>query len=158
MSAEAETPLARLSQAQRGQPPFLEAHHVTAGEHIRVLVERAGMSARVTMSYAWTTRPSGPRSGAVDVSDVGLDARRRLAKILSSLPRDCAGVVLDACGLLKGLQLIETERGWPRRSAKLVLRIGLDQVARQLGLESSAQGKHSSSIDGWMSERPDRFE
>ena len=62
------------------------------------------------------------------------DARRGLSSIISALPRDCADVVLDVCGLEKGLQVIETERGWPRRSAKLVLRIGLDQLARHLGL------------------------
>jgi hypothetical protein len=78
------------------------------------------------------------------------DARRRLASLMRALPRDCADVVLDVCGLEKGLQAIEAERGWPRRSAKLVLRIGLDQLARHFGLDAEASGRDRAPLRGWM--------
>ena len=78
------------------------------------------------------------------------DARRMLAKLHIVLPRDCAGVVMDVCGALKGLQQIETERGWPRRSAKLVLRIGLDRLAEHWGLDAVAEGPERGRLRGEM--------
>jgi hypothetical protein len=61
--------------------------------------------------------------------------------------------VFDVCGLLKGLQTVESERGWPRRSAKMVLRIGLEQLATHWGLSAEARGRETASIDGWLGER-----
>lgn len=147
----AESPLARLATAARGDAaPFLDAHHVEAGERIRRLVERAQLQPRLTMSYD-PARAAGTRGGGPgDISDFAMDARRRLAEIVEGLPRDCAGVVLDVCGLLKGLQTIEGERGWPPRSAKLVLRIGLDHLARQFGLAPLAVGRQRGRLEGWM--------
>ena len=133
-----ESPLARLAS---GEAPFLSRHQFEAGERVRRLFERAQMQPRVTMSYnaahvaggAGTARPR-------DLSDLAADARRQLDALHRALPDECAGVVLDVCGLLKGLQQVETERGWPRRSAKLVLRIGLEQAARVFGLSEAAVG------------------
>src|SRR5690606_12307432 len=110
---------------------------------VRRLAERAQMIQRTTMSYdpARSAPDRGTRGSGGEVAESAMDARRRLGDLLDALPRDCAGVVLDVCGLLKGLQTVETERGWPRRSAKLVLRIGLDQLAVRLGLSPQAQGR-----------------
>jgi hypothetical protein len=145
----AESPLARLAAANGAEPPFLAPHQVEAGERVRRLVERARLTARVTMSYD-PARTPGSRGAAGDISDMAADARRRLASLMRALPRDCADVVLDVCGLEKGLQAIEAERGWPRRSAKLVLRIGLDQLARHFGLDAEASGRERGPLRGWM--------
>lgn len=150
-----ESPLARLATTigDDGQP-FLQPHHVEAGERLRRLVERARLSQRVTMSYDDTRRAgrSAGRNPAPDLADTAIDARRRLAEITAVLPEECAGVVFDVCGLLKGLQVVETERRWPRRSAKLVLRIGLDQLARHFGLAATANGRPGGTRS-WLSER-----
>ena len=82
-----------------------------------------------------------------------VDARRKLDAVAALLPADCRGVVFDVCGLLKGLQTVETERGWPRRSAKMVLRIGLEQLAVHWGLSAQAQGNESGRVGGWLEER-----
>jgi hypothetical protein len=141
-----ESPLARLAVGSRGAAPYLLPHQVEAGERLRRLVDRAHLQARVTMRYS--SQPGGGGT-ADDIGDMALDARRRLADISRVLPADCAGVVLDVCGLLKGLQLVETERGWPKRSAKLVLRIGLEQLARHFGLTPEAVGAEGGRVRGW---------
>ncbi|HTJ57652.1 MAG TPA: DUF6456 domain-containing protein [Devosiaceae bacterium] len=143
----AESPLARLATPVGGEgEAFLAPHQVEAGERLRRLVERAQLRPRVTMSYDGL-RSAGAKGGAaaLELSDMAADARRMLADIARVLPRDCADVLLDVCGLEKGLQAIESERGWPRRSAKLVLRIGLDQLARHFGLDAAAIGRSAPS-------------
>ena len=158
----AESPLARLAVAGRGEAaPFLASHQVEAGERVRRLAERAQLTPRLTMSYSGAhTAARGAARGGGDISDLAADARKALAEIHRALPADCAGVVLDVCGLLKGLQAVETERGWPRRSAKLVLRIGLEQLALHYGLAPVAVGAESRRRRSWMGEgaRPERFE
>jgi len=156
----AESPLARLASAGAGEA-FLDRHHVEAGERVRRLVERAQLQPRLTMAYSASRTAGGPRPQAVaDISDLAAEARREMAMLHRVLPRDCAGVVLDVCGLLKGLQEVERDRGWPRRSAKLVLRIGLEQLAQHYGFGPFAIGRASHAPRGWMEPgaRPERFE
>jgi len=156
-----ESPLGRLAMAGRGEAaPFLERHQVEAGERVRKLAERARLQPRVTMNYSSAhTASRGASRGSAEISDLAADARQALAEIHRVLPRDCAGVVLDVCGLLKGLQTVESERGWPRRSAKLVLRIGLEQLAHHYGLAPVAVGVETGRRSVWLGEgaRPERF-
>ncbi|KKB82741.1 hypothetical protein VW29_15545 [Devosia limi DSM 17137] len=150
-----ESPLARLAASVDGAAPFLLPHQVEAGERLRRLVERARLGPRVTMSYdpARIASRAASGSGAPDLADSAIDARRKLDAIAQSLPAECGGVLFDVCGLLKGLQVVETERGWPRRSAKLVLRIGLEQLATHFGLTQVAQGRPSGRTRSWLHER-----
>lgn len=133
----AESPLVRLAT---GATPFLAPHQVEAGERVRQLCDRARLQPRLTMSYSAAHVVGGTRAAAGELSDMAADLRKQLAALHRALPEDCAGVVLDVCGLLKGLQQVESERNWPRRSAKLVLRIGLEQAARHFGLSAEARG------------------
>lgn len=143
-----ESPLSRLVT---GEAAFLEIYHVEAGERVRQLVERAQLRPRVTMNYTGVTDGGGRTNKTPDLSDLAVDARRRIADIHRALPTECAGVVLDVCGWLKGLQEVESERGWPRRSAKLVLRIGLDQLAHLYRLGPYAGGRGGRSRN-WLAE------
>jgi hypothetical protein len=153
-----ESPLARLAAAGAdGDRPFLAPHQVEAGERFRRLFERASLRQRVTVAYDPARGKGGsPRS---EVSDMAADARKALAAIIEALPAECAGVVFDVCGLEKGLQQVEGERGWPRRSAKLVLRIGLDQLARHYHLTPLAVGRAGTPNRAWMEQgaRPEMF-
>lgn len=108
----------------------------------------------------------GPRTGsgmapgvASDVSDMAADARKALAGIQAELPPDCATALMDICGYEKGLQAVEIERGWPRRSAKIVLRIALEQLAHRLGLTEMASGPETGRPREWLppSARPTEF-
>ncbi len=146
----AESPLSRLAM---GEQRFLEPHHIEAAERVRGLFERAQLRARTTMSYsAAPAGERGSRNAAESVTDMAVDARRSLDAIHRRLPGECAGVVMDVCGWLKGLQQVERERGWPRRSAKLVLRIGLEQVAEGMGLGPHARGRDRVPSRGWIAE------
>lgn len=146
----AESPLQRLATAAAGEEaPFLDRVQVEAGERVRRLFERARLGPRLTMHYSAAHVAGGRAGAASEIGDMAADARRALAKLHSILPRDCAEVVLDVCGALKGLQQIETERGWPRRSAKLVLRIGLDRLAECWGMGAVAVGPELGSVRGW---------
>jgi hypothetical protein len=156
-----ESPVARLVIVTgRGGRPFLERHHVEAAEMLRRLVERAGMLPRVTTNYTHAEGSGTRGNQALDISDMAADARKKLARINAALPRDCAGVAIDVCGFLKGLQQVEAERGWPRRSAKLILRVALDCLAQHFGLDAAAVGPDSHRPHRWMGEgaRPGRFE
>ncbi|MEQ1901339.1 MAG: DUF6456 domain-containing protein [Devosia sp.] len=155
-----ESPLARLAAAPVKGKPFLEVRHLEAGDRIRRLVEKARLQPRTTMTYSASRTAGSQQNHIADLSDLAADARKSLAELHAILPRDCAGVVLDVCGFLKGLQQVETERGWPRRSAKLVLRIGLDKLADHYGIGNHAIGKANGKPRNWMAEdaRPHLFE
>lgn len=154
----AESPLARLAVASGETEAFLRPHQIEAGERVRRLVERAQLQPRLTMSYSPTHMAKGGPGHAGEIGDMAADARRALAELHRQLPRDCADVVLDVCGFGKGLQLVETEHGWPRRSAKLVLRIGLDRLAELYGLGEAATGPEAQRRRAWMAgARPREF-
>ena len=155
----AESPLARLAAGIGGEAGYLQPHQLEAGERVRRLVERARLQPRLTMSYSGAHTAGGSRRGAGEISDLAADARRSLDDLYRVLPPDCAGVVLDVCGLLKGLQEVERDRGWPRRSAKLVLRIGLEQLAQHYGFGPVARGRAIAQVRQWMDDgaRPGVF-
>ncbi|MDB5614078.1 MAG: replication protein [Devosia sp.] len=134
---------------------FLEPHHLAAAERLERLILRAQLMPRVTMSYDTASAGGGSRgTNSVEAgSDSAAEARQKLNRLAGMLPPDCWGVLIDCYGLGKGLQVIETERRWPRRSAKLVLRIGLDQLAAQFGLTAQAKGGERVPAQSWVEQR-----
>jgi hypothetical protein len=156
-----ESPLARLAApGSSGSAAFLATHQVEAGERLRRLVERARLQHRVTMSYDPALVKGGKGTTKMaDLTETAAGARQALDRIAEILPHDCHAVVLDVCGFLKGLQLVESERGWPRRSAKVVLRIGLEQLARHFGIDEAANGAAIGRPRAWIGEggRPTEF-
>jgi hypothetical protein len=145
----ADSPLQRLAIAGADGEAFLKPHHLEAGVRVGRLVDRARLQPRLTMNYSAAHIAKGSRRGE-DIGDMAADARKMLADLMRRLPRECADVVIDVCGLGKGLQQIETERGWPRRSAKLVLRIGLECAAEHFGLGEAATGRETGRQRAWM--------
>lgn len=148
--------LARMAAGRDGDgQSFLLPHHMAAAARLERLIERACLAPRLTMSYDPARVSSGDRTGrgAPDASDAAADARRKLNLLADAMPADCWGVMFDVCGLGMGLQAVETERRWPRRSAKLVLRIGLEHLARVLGLTAQATGADQRQMRAWLPDR-----
>ncbi|MEL7273049.1 MAG: DUF6456 domain-containing protein [Pseudomonadota bacterium] len=134
----AESPLARLRKrrTQEGNP-FLSDAAFAAGEKLRMDFTKGQMTPRVTASWDMTLvsrKGQGGASGAVELSNHALDARNRLNGALDALGPDLSGVVSDVCCYLKGLERVERERKWPPRSAKILLRAGLELLARHYGM------------------------
>ena len=147
-----------LERFAAGKHPFLDKHHLAAAERLERLVQRACLSPRLTMSYgSYTVASHGQGNLARDLSDRAADARSRINALAERLPSDCWDVLFDVCGLGLGLQEIEVARQWPRRSAKLVLRIGLEQLAREFGLAPHIAGRQGGRVSGWLERRPPMF-
>jgi hypothetical protein len=148
--------LVRVAAGRDGDgQPFLLPHHMMAAARLERLIERACLAPRLTMSYDPARVSGGDRAGkgAADASDAASDARRKLNQLADAIPADCWGVMFDVCGLGMGLQAVETSRRWPRRSAKLVLRIGLEHLALLLGLTAQATGKEQGRVQAWLPNR-----
>lgn len=147
--------LVRLMQGSN-EGAYLDAHHAEAGRRVLMLFERARLRQRVTMSYD-PTRVGGGRPMQADIADSAADARGRLNQLAGLMAPDCWNVIADICGFDKGLQEVESTRNWPRRSAKLVLRIGLEQLAMHWGLSAAGVGRDSGRSRNWLEERVPMF-
>jgi hypothetical protein len=68
------------------------------------------------------------------LSDTVLAAKQRFAAAMRAAGPGLADILFDVCCHLSGLEESERARGWPRASAKVVLQIALDRLARHYGM------------------------
>jgi len=152
MVDEAESPLAWLARrkGRDGQPLILEVQ-LQAGERLRGDFTRAGLTPGVTSSWdASLAQGRRGHGGAGTFTDMVVAARERLRRALDAAGPEFAGLLLDVCCFLKGLEDIERERRWPPRSAKVVVQLGLDRLARHYGLAEQARGRARAPIRTWL--------
>ena len=123
-------PLARLKD-RRGEP-FLCVAAFDAGERLAADFTRGQMQPRITASWEPRLETSGARSGAggAEINDGAMAARDRFARAVEAMGPELAGVAVDVCCFSKGLEVVERERLWPARSAKLMLRAALLALSR----------------------------
>ena len=129
----AESPLAQLARrkAKDGRP-FLAEHEWRAGERLRSDYTRGQLMPRMGANWVATVG-SGRRdggNGVAELTDSALASRQRVDRALDAVGPELGGVLIDVCCFLKGLEQVESERGWPVRSAKIVLKSALGVLHR----------------------------
>jgi hypothetical protein len=152
MIDELESPLAWLARRKgRDGKPLIEPVQFQAGERLRTDFTRANLTPSVTSSWD-PSRAQGRRgqSGCATFTDAVVAAREQVKLALDAVGPEFAGVLLDVCCFLKGLEDIERERRWPLRSAKVVLQLGLDRLARHYGFASEARGRAHAPTRTWL--------
>lgn len=149
-----ESPLAWLARRKGSDgKPMLDPMYFAAGERLRADFERTGLHQRVTMDWSRLGAGSLSGGGGSTLSDAMIAARQRIDHAMTAVGADMAGLLIDICCYLKGLDRVERERGWPPRSAKLVLGMALGRLADHYGLTGEATGRsHSKGIVVWADE------
>jgi hypothetical protein len=147
-----ESPLAWLRRRRdpAGRPMISQAQY-DAGERLRADFTRARLSPRVTADWSATPERRRRRGGptGVHLVESALAARQRVEAAVAAVGPALGGVLLDVCGFLAGLEEVERQRGWPRRSGKVVLAIALDRLAAHYGFAETARGPDSARIRQW---------
>ena len=153
-----ESPVAVLARRPgKDGTPFLSAYLVAAAERLRRDFEIGRLQPRITANWSASVnrgRRTGAAGGVEDLTNMALSARRRVDRAIESVGPELSGVLLDVCCFLKGLETVERERQWPARSAKLVLRIALQILARSYGLMPFGTGgtKARRKVRHWGTE------
>lgn len=151
---KSESPLAWLARCRgRNGRALIEPHQFEAGERLRADFTCAHMMPRTT-SY-WSNPISSARRGgerAAGFTETMIAARRRVHHALDAAGPEFGGLLLDVCCFLKGLEDIESERGWPSRSAKVVLQIALDQLALHYGYAARVRRPARAPIRTWLAD------
>jgi hypothetical protein len=146
-----ESPLAWLARRKgRDGRALIEPLQLQAGERLRADVTLAHILPRITAN--WTSSVARARrsdGGGLNFTEAAIAARQRVNHALAALGPEFSGLVLDVCCFLKGLEDVERERRWPLRSAKVVLQLGLDRLARHYGFATEARGKARVPMRNW---------
>ena len=144
-----ESPLSWLARRKdKDGRPMLSEHEIAAGERLRADFWFAKMTPNVTANWSQllsevSGRRGAPDHGAGAASHV-IAARERVRLALKAAGPDLAGMLIDVCCHLNGLEMAEKSGGWPSRSGKVVLQIALRLLARHYGFVGADGGAHSS--------------
>ncbi len=152
---EAESPLAWLARRHgRDGRALIEPQQLQAGERLRADFTCANLMPRTTSNWAnpLSSGRRGAGEGAAAATDAAIAARQRVHQALDAVGPEFAGLLLDVCCFLKGLADVERERTWPLRSAKVVLQLALDRLARHYGYAAEAYGRHHAALRTWLAQ------
>lgn len=142
-----ESPLAALFRTGAStRKNWLCDEEFAAGERLRADFECAQLSPRITASWDPTSNlgsKGGGRRPDDHVSDRVIAAKARLNKALDAVGPELSGILLDICCFLKGIEQVERERNWPKRSAKLLLKAGLSALARHYTPTNSRRSENN---------------
>jgi len=149
---ESESPLTWLARRKGTDGrPLIEPHQLLSGERLRLDFTLAQMMPRTTVNWdgaaAGRRRDGGQTAG--HITERMIAARQRLRHALDAVGPEFSGLLIDICCFLKKLDAVERERHWPARSAKVVLQLALERLARHYGYRAEARGRAAASIRSW---------
>jgi hypothetical protein len=150
---DGESPLAWLARRKgRDGRTMISPNQFIAGEKLRADFTRGHLSPRVTSDWS---APTGGRSrtfggGAGEMTDLVIASRQRVRLAMEACGPEFSGLLMDVCCFLRGLEEVERERGWPLRSAKIVLQLALDRLARHYGLSGETTGAANARVRTWL--------
>lgn len=154
-----ESPLAQLARRKgRDGRAFVTPAERAAGERLRADYTRGHLMPRTGAN--WQACVSSGRRGAngvADLTDAALAARQRVNDAITAVGPELSGVLVDVCCFLKGLETVEAERGWPARSAKVMLKTALGVLARHYAPPREAAIRPRSRHWGAEDYRPESF-
>jgi hypothetical protein len=85
--------------------------------------------------------------------DEVIAAKERVMRALDAVGPELAGVLVDICCELKGLEEAERSHDWPQRAGKVVLQLALTRLARHYGLDVPSElPRRRKGIRHWGSE------
>lgn len=150
----AESPLAWLRRRKgRDGAPLISDQQFAAGERLRGDFTRARLMPAVTSSWSpvphRAKRRSGEPGGTAALLDSAIAARERVNRALAAVGPELAGILIDVCCFLKGLEEIEQGNGWPVRSGKLILQLALTRLARHYGIAAPPQAPFARRLRHW---------
>lgn len=129
------SPLVRLRRTKTADgEAFLSERAFIAGERLRADAEAARMPARLTMDWEGGPREKHRSGASPTPAERCWAAKARMEAALDAIGPRLAGVVSRICLDEAGLDRVEREEGWPKRSGKVALRLGLESLADYYGL------------------------
>lgn len=129
--------------------PLISEEAFKAGERLRADFTLGNLMPSIGVN--WEVTGSGSRAnGVLAITDAALAARQRVERALVAVGPELAGVLVDFCCFLKGLETIERERQWPVRSAKLILKTALAALDRHY--HPPAPSRRNAPIIHWGTE------
>jgi hypothetical protein len=148
---DGESPLMWLARRKgKDGHALIAPHHLLAGERLRCDFTCAQLMPRTTSNWDLSiSRERRSGSPAMTFTETSIAARQRVHHALDAVGPEFSGLLLDVCCFLKGLEDVERERLWPRSSARVVLQLGLERLARHYGYGAEAVGKAGAKIRRW---------
>jgi Domain of unknown function (DUF6456) len=150
---DGESPLAWLARRKgRDGCAMISPTQFIAGERLRADFTRGHLAPRVTSDWSAPAggRSRSPRGGHAEMTDLVIASRQRVRLAMEACGPEFSGLLMDVCCFLRGLEEVERERSWPHRSAKVVLQLGLDRLARHYGLAREATGPAKAEVRTWL--------
>ena len=150
---DSESPLRKLAKRKgKDGEPLITPVQEQAGERLRLDFTRAQLTPRVTATWDGTIAQGRRGQSGGTLTDVVVAAGQRVRHALDEVGPEFAGLLLDVCCFLKGLEDVERERRWPQRSAKIVVQLALDRLARHYGLACEVRGRSRTPMRRWSEE------
>jgi hypothetical protein len=150
---EAESPLAWLAHRKgRDGRALIEPVQLLAGERLRAEFTRAQLMPRITSNWSAAVADGRRTAGPATFTEAVIAARQRVRRALDAVGPEFSGLLVDVCCFLKSLADVERERNWPTRSAKVVLQLGLERLARHYGLGAVARGRGKAEVRTWLAD------